>query len=191
MNVHPGHLKYVHILLKYLTVVGYQMYTLKQRKSSIHWSLPRNYVHFSVTLTPGSNLPSLKLSQSLTKKYTFAFLLHSPPAKWLNCDVTMHAVHFWGRERGFYLCDESALPVTEKESMCEGKRSICPWMINGHANLSSFCAFKPFLKYSMYLMNIQSYCLIKNMKHGCLVQYRWMRMPWMSCMIWICNSYHK
>ena len=28
------------------------------------------------------------------------FLLISPPAKWLSSDVTMHAVHFWGRERG-------------------------------------------------------------------------------------------
>ena len=31
----------------------------------------------------------------------------------------MHAVHFWGQERD--LLDESALPVTGKESMQEGK----------------------------------------------------------------------
>ena len=45
----------------------------------------------------------------------------------------------FGDEREVYLLDESALPVTEKESMQEGKRSICPRMKYGHANLNSFC----------------------------------------------------
>ena len=46
---------------------------------------------------------------------------------------------FWD-EREVYLLDKIALPVTEKESMQEGKRSIGPWMKYVHANLSSFCA---------------------------------------------------
>ena len=28
------------------------------------------------------------------------FFILSPPAKWHYCDVKMHAVHFWGQERG-------------------------------------------------------------------------------------------
>ena len=48
-----------------------------------------------------------------------AFLLLSPPAKRLSCDVTMRAVHF-GDKREVYLQDESALHVTEKESMRKG-----------------------------------------------------------------------
>ena len=46
----------------------------------------------------------------------------------------------FGDKREVYLSDESALPVTEKESMREGKRSIGPRMKYEHANLSSFCA---------------------------------------------------
>ena len=44
----------------------------------------------------------------------------------------MHAVHFFGQERGLPVG-----PVTEKESMREGKRRISPRMKYGHANLSS------------------------------------------------------
>ena len=45
---------------------------------------------------------------------------------------------FWDK-REVYLLEESALPVTEKESMQEGKRSIGPRMKYGLANLNSFC----------------------------------------------------
>ena len=42
---------------------------------------------------------------------------------------------FW--DKGVvYLLDESGLPVTEKESMREGKRSIGPKKKYGHTNLS-------------------------------------------------------
>ena len=40
----------------------------------------------------------------------------------------------FGDKREVYLLDESALSVTEKESMQEGKRSIGPRMKYGHAN---------------------------------------------------------
>ena len=41
--------------------------------------------------------------QAVLKKYTYVFLLLSPPAKCLHCDVMMHAVHFQGKERDFIL----------------------------------------------------------------------------------------
>ena len=42
------------------------------------------------------------------------------------------AVHFRGQERG--------LPVSEKESMRKGKKSIGPKMKYGHSNLNLICA---------------------------------------------------
>ena len=48
-------------------------------------------------------------------------------------DEIMHAVHFWGQERG--------LPVTEKERRREGKRRISPRMKYGHANHISIKQF--------------------------------------------------
>ena len=54
--------------------------------------------------------------------------------------VTSRCMQFtFGDKREVYLFDESAIPVTEKESMREGKRSIGPWMKYGQANLNSFC----------------------------------------------------
>ena len=44
----------------------------------------------------------------------------------------------FGDKGEVYLQDKSALPVTKKESMQEGKRSIGPRMKYGHANLKSF-----------------------------------------------------
>ena len=50
----------------------------------------------------------------------------------------MELVQFtFGDKREVYLLDKSALLVTEKESMQEGKNSICPRMKYGHANLTS------------------------------------------------------
>ena len=49
-----------------------------------------------------------------------------------NDSIIMHAVHFWGWERGLPVVWEC--PVTEKESMWEGKRSIGPRVKYGHAN---------------------------------------------------------
>ena len=42
----------------------------------------------------------------------------------------------FGDKREVYLQDESALPVTEKESMREGKKSIGPRMKYGHSNFN-------------------------------------------------------
>ena len=44
----------------------------------------------------------------------------------------------FGDKREVYLLDESALSVTEKESMQERKRSIGPRMKYGHANFVHF-----------------------------------------------------
>ena len=46
-----------------------------------------------------------------------AFLLLSPSAKWLQLDVTMHAVHFWGQGRGLPAGRESYLWL--KKRVCE------------------------------------------------------------------------
>ena len=55
--------------------------------------------------------------------------------------VTSPCMQFtFGDEIEVHLLDDSALPVTEKESMREGKRSIGPRIKYGHANLSSVCA---------------------------------------------------
>ena len=43
-------------------------------------------------------------------------------------------------KREVYLLSESVLPVSKKESMREGKKSIGPRMKYGHANLNSFCS---------------------------------------------------
>ena len=47
----------------------------------------------------------------------------------------------FGDEREVYLLDESALPVTEKESMREGKRSIGPGNLSSFLNAQSFPKF--------------------------------------------------
>ena len=47
-------------------------------------------------------------------QYTYDFLLLSPPAKGLSSDVIMHAVPFWGQERG--------LPVGRECPTCDQKR---------------------------------------------------------------------
>ena len=53
--------------------------------------------------------------------------------------MTSRCMQFtFGDKSEVHLLDESALAVTEKESMLEGKRSIGPRMKYGHANLSSF-----------------------------------------------------
>ena len=57
-------------------------------------------------------------------------------------DVIVTSPHMqftFGDKREVYQLDENALPVTEKESVREGKRSISPWMKCGHANLSLNC----------------------------------------------------
>ena len=46
----------------------------------------------------------------------------------------------FGDQRKVYLLDECALPVTEKDSVQEGKMSILPRMKYGHANLHLICA---------------------------------------------------
>ena len=50
--------------------------------------------------------------------------------------VTSQFMQFtFGEKREVYLLNESALPVTEKESMQEGKKSFGPRMKYGHTNL--------------------------------------------------------
>ena len=54
-----------------------------------------------------------------------------------DCLVTSRCMQFtFGDKREVYLQDESALPVTEKESMREGKKSIGPRMKYGHSNFN-------------------------------------------------------
>ena len=51
----------------------------------------------------------------------------------------LRAIHFWGPEKGLPVRRVS-LPVTEKDSVQEGKMSILPRMKYGHANLHLICA---------------------------------------------------
>ena len=37
------------------------------------------------------------------------------PAKWRTCDITMHAVYFWGQERGLLVGPVSENKVMERE----------------------------------------------------------------------------
>ena len=56
--------------------------------------------------------------------------------------VTWQCIQFtFGDKREVYLLEESALPVTEKESMQEGKKSIDPRTKSGHPNLYSMCNY--------------------------------------------------
>ena len=56
-----------------------------------------------------------------------------------NSIVTSQCMQFiFGDKREVYLLEESALPVTKKESMQERKRSIGPRVRYGHPNLTSF-----------------------------------------------------
>ena len=72
--------------------------------------------------------------KNITIEYLW-FLLLSPPAKYSI--VTSQYMQFtFGDKREVYLLDESAPPVTEKESMREEKRSISPRTKYGHAKLS-------------------------------------------------------
>ena len=58
-----------------------------------------------------------------------------------DCLMTSQCMQFtFGDKREVYLKDESALPVTKKESKCKGKMSIAPRMKYKHANHNSFCA---------------------------------------------------
>ena len=55
--------------------------------------------------------------------------------------VTSRCMQFtFGDKREVYLLDESVLPVTEKESMREGKKSMGPRMKYVRTNPNSFCA---------------------------------------------------
>ena len=71
--------------------------------------------------------------------------------------VTSRWMQFtFGDKREVHLLDKSALPVTDKESMREGKKSICPRMKYGHANLSSFC---PHTNEQVCIFNLSSLSL--------------------------------
>ena len=71
--------------------------------------------------------------------HTHAFYYLAPLPN--DCLVTSRCMQFtFGDKREVYLLGESALPVNEKESMQEGKKSIGPRMKYGHADLNSFCS---------------------------------------------------
>ena len=56
--------------------------------------------------------------------------------------VTSQCVQFTFGDKGeVYQLDERALPVMKKESMWEGKKTISPRMIYGHANYAQTHSF--------------------------------------------------
>ena len=71
----------------------------------------------------------------------------------------------FGDEREVYLLNESALPVTEKESKPKGKRSIGPRMKYGHENLNSFCAHT---NKRVCVINLSSLSLCTCPSHKCV-----------------------
>ena len=77
----------------------------------------------------------LLLNEPLNQGVVYlAFLALSPLAN--DCLMMSQCMHFtFGDKREVYLLNES--PVTEKESMREGKRSISPKMEYVHANLNA------------------------------------------------------
>ena len=65
--------------------------------------------------------------------------INKPPAKCLSSDVSMHAVHFWGQERGLSVGREC--PTCDEERKEERGEKKHPRMKYGHTNFKSFCPY--------------------------------------------------